>query len=58
MNGSFVIGGNFVLLSTGQDIVKEFMKCLNSFVEEHGQLGFRNVNSGIDAQMITYFYTY
>jgi len=58
MDGSFVVGGNFVLLSTGQQIVDEFMKCLRSFVDTNGRLGFHKINSGVDAQMITYFFTY
>ena len=58
MNGSFVVGGNFVLLSTGQHIVDEFMKCLQSFVDTNKYLGFHNINSGVDAQMITYFFAY
>ena len=58
MEGSFVLGGNFVLLSTGQYIVDEFLKCLESFVTQKSRLGFENVFSSIDAQMITYFFAY
>ena len=55
--GSFVCIGNGLLLAPEQDAYDAFDDCMKEFAREHGgALGFPESMSGINEQMIAYFY--